>query len=71
MKNTKIEWADHTFNPWIGCTKVSSGCANCYADSEDAAVGSFVREVMSKNKGFGVDEVFVKMIPLPNIETKE
>ena len=33
MKNTKIEWAHHTFNPWIGCTKVSPGCANCYAES--------------------------------------
>lgn len=31
--NTKIEWAHHTFNPWIGCTKVSAGCANCYAES--------------------------------------
>lgn len=33
MKNTKIEWATHTFNPWIGCTKVSPGCANCYAET--------------------------------------
>lgn len=31
MKNTKIEWADHTFNPWIGCTKISPACDNCYA----------------------------------------
>jgi protein gp37 len=31
--NTKIEWATHTFNPWRGCTKVSVGCANCYADT--------------------------------------
>jgi protein gp37 len=30
---TKIEWATHTFNPWIGCTKVSPGCANCYAEN--------------------------------------
>jgi protein gp37 len=30
-QNTKIEWADHTFNPWIGCTKVGPGCDNCYA----------------------------------------
>lgn len=29
---TKIEWADKTFNPWSGCTKVSPGCANCYAE---------------------------------------
>lgn len=28
---TIIAWTDHTFNAWWGCTKVSSGCANCYA----------------------------------------
>ena len=32
---SKIEWCDHTFNPWIGCTKVSPGCANCYAEQQD------------------------------------
>jgi protein gp37 len=32
--NSKIEWTDHTFNPWRGCTKVSPGCANCYADTQ-------------------------------------
>lgn len=31
-ENTKIEWADHTFNPWVGCTKVGSGCDHCYAE---------------------------------------
>jgi protein gp37 len=31
--DTKISWATHTFNPWIGCTKVSPGCANCYAET--------------------------------------
>jgi protein gp37 len=34
--NTKIEWADATFNPWIGCTKVSPGCDNCYAAQQDS-----------------------------------
>lgn len=33
MKNSNIEWTHHTFNPWIGCTKVSPGCANCYAEA--------------------------------------
>lgn len=33
MENSKIEWTDHTFNPWIGCTKVSPGCLNCYAEA--------------------------------------
>jgi protein gp37 len=27
---TKIEWAHHTFNPWIGCSRVSPACDNCY-----------------------------------------
>lgn len=30
MNNTKIEWTDHTWNPWHGCTKVSDGCKYCY-----------------------------------------
>lgn len=34
---TKIQWADATFNPWIGCTKVSPGCANCYAENTTRA----------------------------------
>jgi protein gp37 len=32
-ENTKIEWCDHTFNPWIGCTAVSPACDNCYAEA--------------------------------------
>lgn len=32
-ENSKIEWCDHTFNPWIGCTKVSPACDNCYAEN--------------------------------------
>jgi protein gp37 len=30
---SKIEWTDHTFNPWIGCQKVSPGCDHCYAEA--------------------------------------
>lgn len=29
---TKIEWTDETWNPVSGCTKVSTGCKNCYAE---------------------------------------
>jgi protein gp37 len=31
--NSKIEWTHHTFNPWRGCTRVSEGCRNCYAET--------------------------------------
>lgn len=33
MKKTKIEWTEATWNPSTGCTKVSSGCKNCYAET--------------------------------------
>ncbi|NLY21508.1 MAG: phage Gp37/Gp68 family protein, partial [Tissierellia bacterium] len=29
----KIEWTERTWNPTAGCTKVSSGCKNCYAET--------------------------------------
>ena len=36
-ENSAIEWTDHTFNPWVGCTKISVGpqgaCEHCYAES--------------------------------------
>ena len=32
-KQTNISWTDHTFNPWIGCTKVSAECLYCYAET--------------------------------------
>jgi protein gp37 len=32
MKPTKIEWTESTWNPSTGCTKISAGCANCYAE---------------------------------------
>lgn len=30
--NTRIEWADATINPLVGCSKVSPACDNCYAE---------------------------------------
>lgn len=36
-ENSKIEWTDHTFNAWIGCTKISPGCDHCYAERERAS----------------------------------
>src|ERR1035437_6823844 len=29
---TKIEWTEKTWNPCTGCTKISPGCKNCYAE---------------------------------------
>lgn len=38
-ENSKIAWCDHSFAPWHGCTKVSTGplgaCEHCYAENID------------------------------------
>jgi protein gp37 len=41
-ENTAISWATHTFNPWVGCTKVSPGCDNCYAETLTKRMGQDV-----------------------------
>ena len=35
-EHSKIEWTDHTFNPWEGCQKVGPGCDHCYAETRNA-----------------------------------
>lgn len=44
-EHTEIAWCDSTFNPWIGCTKVSPGCANCYAENQ-----TFVRAARANGR---------------------
>ncbi len=34
-----IEWTDATWSPWVGCTKASPGCRNCYAERIDTRFG--------------------------------
>lgn len=39
-ENSGIAWTDHTFNPWVGCTKVGPGCDGCYAEAWNARFGA-------------------------------
>lgn len=39
MAETSIEWCHFSFNPWIGCTKVSAACDHCYAEAWDNRFG--------------------------------
>lgn len=41
-ENTKIEWCQHTFNPWWGCAKVHEGCTHCYAEAFSKRTGRAV-----------------------------
>lgn len=48
MENSNISWTDHTFNLAWGCSKVSPGCAHCYADD---LAGRYGFDVWGKDKG--------------------
>lgn len=52
-KNSDIQWTDHTWNPWMGCRKVSAGCKNCYWYRDAARFGRDAKAVVrSKTKFF-------------------
>lgn len=36
---THIQWTDHTFNPWWGCSRISPACRFCYADRDASRYG--------------------------------
>ena len=59
---TSIEWADASWNPVTGCTKVSQGCKHCYA--ERLAPLLKARHNPSYENGFEVT-VHERMLPLP------
>lgn len=52
-ENSAIEWTDHTFNPWWGCTKVSEGCEHCYAEAWAKRTGHSVWGKQSDRRFFG------------------
>ena len=57
-QDTHIAWANHTVNPWTGCTKVNAGCKNCYMYREKdrwkrKGQESSEADVVKKTKGTG------------------
>ena len=60
--NSAIEWTDATWNPVTGCTKVSPGCAHCYA--ERMAVRLKGMGVPAYARGFEL-AVHDELLPLP------
>ncbi|WP_130472724.1 DUF5131 family protein [Candidatus Magnetaquicoccus inordinatus] len=52
-KDSKIEWTHHTFNPWWGCARASTGCANCYAEIWAKRVGAHLWGKEAPRRFFG------------------
>lgn len=47
-----ISWTQSTWNPWMGCTKVSPGCAHCYMFTQQARYGHNPAEVRRSKTTF-------------------
>jgi protein gp37 len=52
-ETTGISWTDHTFNGWWGCTNVSPGCDNCYAETLSHRYGFNVWGPGKERRAFG------------------
>lgn len=50
MSKSTIEWTDKTWNPVTGCTKISAGCSNCYAETMSRRLKGMRKE--KYNNGF-------------------
>jgi protein gp37 len=55
-ENSHISWTDNTFNPWIGCAKISPACDGCYAAELMGKQGSRYKRVTWGEPGAGVGE---------------
>lgn len=47
---TNIEWTDETWNPVRGCTRVSPGCQNCYAERQAMKQSVRILEAIEKQE---------------------
>jgi protein gp37 len=52
-RDSAIEWTDHTFNPWWGCTRVSPACKFCYAEAWSKRLGKQVWGKGAERRFFG------------------
>lgn len=52
MSDTKIEWTEKTWNPITGCSKISDGCANCYAELVESVLETEGQAVAAQEKLF-------------------
>lgn len=50
---SSIEWTDSTWNPVVGCTKVSAGCRNCYAERMAKRLAAMARATRTRGENPG------------------
>jgi protein gp37 len=60
--NSTIEWTETTWNPVVGCTKVSEGCRNCYAERMARRLASMAEGAISRGEDPGRKANYVRAI---------
>ena len=63
MANSSIEWTEMTWNPTTGCTKISAGCKNCYAEIMTHRLKAMGQE--KYKHGFNVVKIYPDALRIP------
>ncbi len=61
-QSSAIEWTDATWNPVIGCTKVSDGCKHCYAERMSNRLAAMARGALSQGLNPGRKANYLRVI---------
>jgi protein gp37 len=56
--STGISWTDETWNPFAGCSKISAGCANCYAIGQSYRNAAMGEKLAAEGKNAGRLEAY-------------
>jgi len=57
-----IEWTNSTWNPVVGCSKVSAGCANCYAERMAKRLAAMARSARARGRNPGRTANYVHVV---------
>lgn len=60
--SSSIEWTESTWNPVVGCTKVSPGCVNCYAERMAKRLGAMAKGSKAAGRSAGRTANYLKVI---------
>jgi protein gp37 len=61
-QGSAIEWTESTWNPVVGCTKISAGCDHCYAERMAKRLAAMARAAKSRNANPGRTANYLKVV---------
>ncbi len=62
MGETTIEWTDSTWNPVVGCTRVSEGCRNCYAERMSGRLAAMAAADVKAGRDPGAKAAYQRVV---------